>query len=261
MNTSVPNSQQPIIDLEEGDDASRYAVSYRAIRMWVGRLGLLLPTSLFLIDWWVLRGGILFRGSLSAYYHSGARDIFVGVLAITGFMMIVYMAGQRSTPFTRFEWRLSTLTGAAALFVAAIPTKRPGAPSPACGPEADPVPLGCTRVQQLLGESVAGVLHFIATGIFIASLAGICFLVFAKRERDRAHLKRARTHRICGLAIVLGVSWIGVGGFLDIHIVGWTPLLVAEVVSVYAFGLSWVLMSYDLLPAPVAKSLEKLRLA
>lgn len=78
-------------DLSDGADAL-YARSYLLIRLVVGGIGILLPTLLFVLDGLVLKGGLSVRGSLSAYYHSGARDLFVAGLCVTGFLLITYMA-------------------------------------------------------------------------------------------------------------------------------------------------------------------------
>jgi hypothetical protein len=245
--------QEPVQQGGAQDTKPDYAVPYFKIRIWVGILGLALPTTLFLLDWALLNNGLLFRGSLSAYYYSGARDVFVGVLTITGFMLIIYMAGQRSGPRWR-ESRLSTIAGVAGLFVALFPKKRPGLEdtSVLCGPDADPVPEGCTRLQQVLGEMLVAWIHFVAAGLFILALAAICLFVFAKREKavgDTRERNEARLwiYRVSGYAIVAAVLWIPVGGWLGFEPFGWTPLLVGEVVSVYAFAISWIVIAYDLL--------------
>jgi Protein of unknown function (DUF998) len=254
--------EDPVDPIDNEEPKRSFSVSYLRIRMWVGVLGFALPTTLFLLDWGVLKGGYLFRGSLSAYYHSGARDVFVGVLCITGFMLILYMSGQRSSQLEKRESKLSTIAGSAALLVALFPTKRSGlAPTePFCGPDSDPVPEGCTRVQQLLGETTVASFHFLCAGLFILALALICLLVFAKSEETKGH-QRARFHRLCGWMIVAAVLWVVLGGVWGLEIFGWTPLLVGEVVSVYFFAVSWILRSHDLLPDPIAKGLKLLRLA
>ena len=76
------------------------------------------------------------------------------------------------------------------------------------------------------------VLHFTCAGVFILSLAALCF-VFA--ARDRRHGGHPRLHRTCGGLILAAVAWAVVGFVVDLD-VGWlTSLYLAEVVSVWSF--------------------------
>ena len=59
--------------------------SYLSMRTGVGVLGTALPLLLLLGDWFFVQGTPSARGSLSAYYYSGMRDIFVGCLCVTAF--------------------------------------------------------------------------------------------------------------------------------------------------------------------------------
>src|SRR5687767_11191987 len=178
-------------DLSDSQDPRvLYARSYLLTRLVVGGIGFLLPTLLFLTDWLFLRGDVAVRGSLSAYYHTSARDLFVAALCVTGFLLMTYMASQTST----WDFWLSFVSGLAALGVAFLPTTRPNAAAPSCGPDSLPVPTGCTQLQQAFGESAVATVHYISAGIFILSLAAICFL-FAHREKVYARsVGRARFH-------------------------------------------------------------------
>ena len=229
---------------DDQDPRALYARSYLLTRVVVGFLGVLLPTLLFALDGLFLDGSAVVRGSLSAYYHSAARDLFVGVLCVTGFLLITYMAAQRST----WDFWLSSLAGIAAVGVAFLPTSRPDLPptAPLCGTDGAVTP-GCTPLQQALGETSVATVHYICAGVFILSLAAICF-VFARRDEVRTgSIGQARLHRTCGWVIVGAVAWIVVGRFVGVELFGLTPLYVGEVVSIYAFGTSWIAKGRDLL--------------
>jgi hypothetical protein len=228
-----------------GDDPkSLYARSYLLIRALVGVIGVLLPTAMFALEGTLLKSGWEVRGSLSAYYHSGARDLFVGALCVTGFLLLTYMAAQRNT----WDYWLSTVAGVAVLGVALLPTSRPSSydGTPACGPGSDPIPPGCTALQQRLGEDLVAGVHFTFAAIFILSLAAICFIFARREERFTQNRRQARFHRICGSVILLGVAWVVVGNLASLEPFSLEPLYVGEVVSVYAFGASWMVKSYDL---------------
>jgi hypothetical protein len=240
---------------DKGDPAVLYVRSYLLIRTVVGVIGILLPIILIIGEAFFLKGGVHVRGSLSAYYHSSMQDIFVGSLSVTGLLLITYMAGMPKT----WDFWLSLLAGFAVLMVVFFPTWRPTVPhgAPLCG--SNPPPLGCSPIEQALGEALTARIHATAAAVFILSLAAISFL-FARREKKYDHRNfRARFHIVCGVAILAAVAWVVIGGMLKIDIWELTPLYVGEIISVWAFGASWFLKGEDLwrrsvspafLPAP-----------
>lgn len=217
------------------DPAALYVRSYLLVRTVVGVLGVALPTVLILADWLLLGGEVELRGSLSAYYHSPARDLFVGTLFVVGVLLMTYLAGQRDT----WDFWLSLVAGVAALGVALLPTPRPGLPDAArrCG-EA-PRPRGCSAVQQALGETATGVLHFVSAGVFILCLAAMCFVFAHRAVRFDGAVAVAGLLRGCGVVILLAVAWAGFGSLAGIEVDGLDALYLGEVVAVYAFGFCW----------------------
>lgn len=223
------------------DPAVLYVRSYLLTRALVGGLGMLLPVALMVAET-TLAGDVVARGSLSAYYHSPARDVFVGTLAVVGVLLVTYLAAQTDT---RDFW-YSLVAGVAALGVAYVPTARPGLSpgAPSCGVE--PAPSGCVAVQQALGETLAATIHFTAAAVFVLSLARLCF-VFARREQVHARQPgTARFLRACGWMILGAVGWILLGRVVDLTVAGLTALYVGEVVAVWAFGAAWIVKSRDL---------------
>ena len=127
---------------ETGPGSERYVRSYVTVRFAIGVLGLALPFVLVLVEPILFDGQPFPRGSLSAYYYSGMRELFVGVLWAIGVFLVLYK-------LTEFSWesRLSTLAGFAVVLVALFPTGRPG----------DGVSL--TPLQSLLGEATVERIH------------------------------------------------------------------------------------------------------
>ncbi|HEU5037351.1 MAG TPA: hypothetical protein VFT70_10115 [Nocardioides sp.] len=229
LNLTTATFQRPDDLRDRTDPATLYARSYLLIRTVVGAIGVLLPFVLWAVDALVLHGSLTARGSLSAYYHSGARDLFVGALCITGCLLLTYLAAQPRT----WDYWLSTVAGVAVLGVALLPTSRPDMYG---GP---PTPL-----QERWGEQTVATIHFTCAAVFILSLAALCF-VFA--HRDQRYGGRPRLHRACGIAILAAVAWVALGLAVDLSI-GWlTSLYLGEVVSVWAFGTSWLVKGFDLL--------------
>lgn len=229
-----------------------YPRSFLLTRMIIGVIGILLPIALILGEWLLLDdAGVRVRGSLSAYYHSSMRDLFVAALCVTGFFLATYMAGQSNKDFWYSLW-----AGVAVFGVAFLPTQRPGIPDagPFCG--AKPMPEGCAPLQQAFGETPIATLHFICAAAFIFFLAVMSFL-FAKREKETedtptrvkflfAKSSRIRLLYICFFVIVGAVGLAVVGMFVEFTVGGLTPLYIAEVASVWAFGTAWFVKSRDL---------------
>jgi hypothetical protein len=213
-------------------ETSRYVRSYLIMRVLVGALGIALPFLLVLSDGLVLDGDPFLRSSLSAYYYSGARELFVGTLSATAVFLVTYKVADRTLDNT-----LSTLAGLAVLVVALFPT---GIPAPG---------VELTPLQDLLGEPVVEWIHFIAAAVFISSLAVISFF-FGVREgaRETRPGRRSpqfwrRYHWFCAGTIGAALLWIGIT-----ELVGWPPrsLLIGEALAVWAFGASWLMKGLEL---------------
>ena len=212
---------------------ARYVRSYLIMRTLVGTLGLALPFVLVLLDGLWFDGDPFPRTSLSAYYYSGAREVFVGALSATGVFLITYKVAEVNLDNT-----LSLLAGVAVLGVAMFPTDR----------SSDAIAL--TPLQDRLGESVVAGIHFTAAGAFILSLAAISYY-FGKREgaRRAAVGRRSprfwqRYHWICAGTILAALAWSAVT-----ELSGWGPsrsLLYGEAVAVWAFGASWLWKGLEL---------------
>jgi hypothetical protein len=226
--------------LTEHDGKYLYLKSYLLMRTVIGFIGIFLPTVLLLGDIVFLKGSPLPRGSLSAYYHSGMRDLFVGSLCVTALFLITYKVFEKNLDNT-----LSLIAGVAVLGVAWFPTGRPaGSTSPA------------TPLQEKLGESTVMTIHFICAGIFIGSLAVMSYL-FGLREGERPPQPGKRPpgfwrwfHWSCAIAIVAAVVFVALTKLLD-----WFDsysLLIGETVAVLAFGVSWLMkgLELDILRAP-----------
>lgn len=231
-----------MIDMLEPDLASdprptdpgtaRYVRSFLIMRVLVGALAVALPFLLVLGDGLVLGGDPFPRTSLSSYYYSGVREVFVGTLSATGVFLITYKVAERTLDNT-----LSTAAGLAVVVVALFPT----------GVPADVGEL--TPLQDRLGESVVETIHYVAAAAFILALAVISFF-FGVREGARPPRGGARSpefwrryHWACAGAIGAALAFIGLT-----ELVGGPPnsLLYGEAVAVWAFGASWLAKGLEL---------------
>jgi hypothetical protein len=224
------------------DPAALYVKSYLITRSLVGFIGIALPIAFIIGEAFFLRGDVHVRGSISAYYHSAMRDLFVAGLCVIGFLLMTYMSAQTRT----WDFWLSLVAGVAVVGVAFFPTRRPGLASdaPLCGSK--PVPAGCAPIQQALGETTTAVIHFACATIFILSLAAIAFLFAYREKKFENDTRMALVQRICGWAIIAAIVWVVLGFAVNLTIWELTPLYLGEVVCVWAFGISWLLKGRDL---------------
>ncbi|TQF02652.1 hypothetical protein E6W39_10745 [Kitasatospora acidiphila] len=228
------------------DRDAAYTCSYRNIRLSVGAIGVLLPLA-FIFGELATDGRIGLEGSISAYYHSSVQDMFVGALCIIGFMLVTYMSGEPKV----LDFWVSLVGGIALLMVVIFPTNRSHKqflddPRP-CG--SSPRPLGCSALEQIFHEHPVAKVHALSAIIFILCLA-IMSALFAISELiedgqgDPGKVPIYRPgllwlHLACALLIVAAGAWALFGGLLKANIGQVTPLYLGEVVSVFAFGISW----------------------
>jgi hypothetical protein len=191
----------------------------------VGALGIALPFALVLIDGVWLDGPFL-RSSLSAYYYSGAREVFVGALSAIGVFLIAYKVAEVNLDNT-----LSVMAGIAVVCVAGFPTSA--------------ARVADTPLQERLGESAVATIHYASAAVFISSLAVISYF-FGKREGARAPRPGQRRpprfwrtfHWACAGVIAAALAFILVTEVFDAG--PRRSLLYGEVVSVWAFAVSWL---------------------
>lgn len=219
--------------------------AHRSIVIGVGAVGLALPIVVILGEIW-LDGAAFVRGSISAYYHSGMRDFFVGSLCVVGFLLITFRHSRDKAA----QFWISLVAGVAVLGVGLLPTARKGlgevdydfpfsvqfADGKAdCAPLPSPTP-ACSAIQSEFGEANVAIWHFVCAIVFIASLAALC-VAFARESETKA------LHYLCAGAIAIAFVWIGVGIRYDDPVrfgVGLTHLYFGEALSVVAFSVSWL---------------------
>lgn len=236
--------------------------SLLTIRFNGGAVGMLLPLVLIAADF-ATSGEycVRVRDSLSAYYHSGARDVFVIGLGIVGFLLFSYKRNRRSAANT-----MSSIAGVAAIGVAVFPTGLPGPiPVGECG--AGAAPPGPTALQTALGEDRTATVHVVSALVVFAMFVLMC-VTTALHDRAHPFLRPAvagpessawrrllarvsnradwRFHLGCALTIVAGGALSLLASathtVLPLHL---GPLWVAEVVGILAFSASWFVKGLD----------------
>jgi hypothetical protein len=232
-------------------------VNYLTLRKAVGWLGTLLPVILLAANPIALRiehssCGWL-PGSVSSYYYSPVRNIFVGALCALGLFLIAYVGDDLG------DRVITDLAGVFALGVALFPTT----PTVASPPSAT-----CETVAQLsTRQQVVGDIHAVSSVLFFVMLAwmAIRFTTTNSAQPTPAEVRRNLIYRICAIVILACVVAAIITNFLPVSLRPPFPyLLLYEAVGIFAFGVSWFVKGQTLIgalkdpPTPVAEPAGKM---
>jgi hypothetical protein len=204
-------------------------ISVMTLRRLVGYFGFALPFAL------VVFSGLTFQPSLSEYYYTAARDVFVGVLCAVGVFLCCYKGPDI------LDWALSLTAGLAAILVALVPAALPGATG---------------------WEDLRGNFHLVFATVFLGCLAWLSLFQFTKTKSLKSMTpqkkQRNQVYKVCGwvmvacLAVIflykfpLTKNWMA---FMN----GINPVFTFESFAVMAFGVSWLIKGEMMLGDPKKK--------
>jgi hypothetical protein len=202
--------------------------SYHRVRTALGMLGMGLPLVLIL-------GGLFdahhLEPSISDFYHTTYRDIFVGTLCAIGVFLICYRGyGRRSGDMISDDW-LGTIAGVSAFGVALFPNESPTAQI-------------ATMTQKMVGIGTSPMFHYGSALIFFTCLAVFCLNKFTRTAKPA----RRRIYRFCGWVIVASLVGIAVASAVKIlgsgapraAVLSYNMVFWFEAIGIWAFGLSWL---------------------
>lgn len=191
-------------------------IGYMTLRRAVGLLGTALPFVLSLGALVVFQTGI--QPSMSHYYHTGMRDVFVGALWAIGVFMISY---RGYGPQDELAGNIACVSAVG-------------------------VALFRTTPGDLVPPDLPGVLHFVFAASLFSTLAYFSLFLFTKTDQKhpkRRKLQRNQVYRVCGGILVASIVLIGLLSFLpfDKKALGaYHPVYWLESIGVVAFGISWL---------------------
>ncbi|MBE8522839.1 hypothetical protein ILP97_36030 [Amycolatopsis sp. H6(2020)] len=109
----------PAMNIPPNNEKLRNSITktYLALRWGMVGIGLILPFFLLIVHHWVTAAPQ--PDSISGYYHTPLRDVFVGALVTTGAFMVLYKI------FTPIENWLLNIAGVSAILVAMLPCAVP----------------------------------------------------------------------------------------------------------------------------------------
>ncbi len=224
------------------DIENRHLASYLTLRKGIGYLGTALP---FILGF----GGMLLpepglRSSISAYYHTGMGDVFVGTIFVIGIFLFAYKG------YEPIDDRAGDFACFCAIGLALFYTF-PDAVEPswaAClARDLDlQKPSGLENI-------IAGAHGVFAAGFFL-TLAYFSLCLFTKSDPDKKpsqeKLQRNIVYRVCGYVMLLAIVLIALGGLIlylkllpdpTVCLVkSLDPLFWLESIAIVAFGVSWL---------------------
>lgn len=199
---------------------SKMVMSYRSLRRLIGLIGILLPYVLVV-------GGTVFhkieiQSSLSSYYHTGMRDIFVASLCSIGVFLIAYR-GYDDAP----DNVVSNIAGVSAILTALVPTS----------------PENASAIEKMTGNW-----HLFFAAVLFCSLIYISYFLFTRTNAKNPTPEKLKRNKLYRLSALIMVGCIGVivlylflNGSLtaeqrgNLDIVFWM-----ESIMIIAFGISWL---------------------
>jgi hypothetical protein len=220
MPSTVPEQAQlPASTLTQlTPDGDLGTLSYIALRKAIGIVAIALPPVL-VIGHLVLDGG-KWPGSISAYYYTSMRNVFVGAMCALGVFLFAYR-------YQETDNKLSTAAAALALGVALFPTASQGPTTS--------------------GEQAVRIVHLTCASLFFVCLAVFSLVIFTKSAGAPTPKKkqRNRVYRACGWTIVASLVLAATNGALEHWVDGYAlqdynTLFWLESVAIWAFAVSWL---------------------
>jgi hypothetical protein len=210
---------------------SQDAQTVRRLRRGVGVIGILLPFAL-IIGHLYFAGKSELLGSLSQYYYSEMRDVFVGGMCAMGVFLICYRYGKPDDT-------MSATAGVLAIAVAVFHTT-----------DGRKLPVSAN-------DKVVGIIHLAAAAGLLLLLAGFCFFLFPRKNPQMVPVTRQKRVRngiyyVCGTIIVVSLLVAGACKlFVPKETVDSLKLLLwCEVAAVLAWGIAWLVKGETIFKDP-----------
>ncbi|MCK4712250.1 MAG: hypothetical protein KAT26_05155 [Marinosulfonomonas sp.] len=203
-----------------------FVLSYHRVRRALGILGVLLPLMLII-------GGLLSNSklepSISDYYHTTLRDIFVGCLFAIGIFLVSYKGYKRGEgEWISDDW-VATLAGICAFGMALFPNESQ---------------IIVTVSQEAVGLNISPLFHYTSALTFFTCLAVFCYVKFPKTAKPY----RRQIYIWCGHIIVASTLLIAITSYFKINgspeikalVVDWKIVFWVEAIGIWAFAFSWL---------------------
>ena len=191
--------------------------SHLVLRRAVGIVALGLPFALA-VPWWILRKSV--ESSISGYYYTDMRNIFIGSLCAIAVFMLCCRSYDRNDKAAR------TFSALCALGVAYFPIE----------PDS----------RTTLHQHQIGIAHYIFATLLFSTFVYFCLVSFkmtaANKNAARKQLQRNRVYTGCGYLIVASIFLICILKLFKVEQLIWglDPTFCFESTALIAFGIAWL---------------------
>ena len=216
---------------------NRHLASYLTLRKGIGCLGMALP---FILGF----GGMLLpepgiRSSISAYYHTGLGDVFVGTICAIGIFLFAYKGYEPK------DDRAGNFACFCALGLALFAT------FPDIGDPSRGIGLTLSLATPDISEKIRAGANLVFAAGFFLTLAYLSLFLFTKSDGEQTlkKLQRNFVYMACGYVILLAIALIGLVGlilYLELlpeptvrMVMSLDPLFWLESIAIVAFGVAW----------------------
>lgn len=201
-----------------------FIISYMRLRQALGYVAILMPFVLALGAW--VAEGIPWADSISAYYYTSMRDVFVGTMFAIGVFLYCYRGQDRQDNV------LTNLAGVAAAGIGLLPME-PEYSKVLIERHRDLASANCYVPHGLLGY------HFYMAAAFFGIVSYMAIFRFTKTDQvplTAAKHKRNRVYTVCGVIMLGCFVWIG--------LLKWRwpdgSIVIPETGAIVAFSAAWL---------------------
>jgi hypothetical protein len=202
------------------EEANTLVYNYKKLRTAIGILGISLPFTTWLGALIVFQTKL--QGSISGYYYTGTRDVFVGTLWAIGFFFLAYKGYNK-----REDW-LGNLACLFAVGISIFPTT----------PELNAT-AAATRIGYIHAGSAACFFAITAVFAFQFTKSNLPKEALPSRKRNRN-----RVYKVCGTILSVSLVLIVVTAVLPATVMAKLavirPVFLLETIAILAFGVSWL---------------------
>jgi len=233
---------------QSGPQDSILVISYLGLRKAIGILGIALPFVLpfgqILLHALGIQSALhspVVENSVSYYYHTDMRNIFVGSMCAIGVFLMSYRG------YEIWDAIAGRFAFVCAIGVALFPTS--------------PLPVATTD------EKLIGGIHLTFAALLFLTLACISLFLFIKTDPNKTptpqKLKRNRVYRFSGYVILACIALIVVAALPPIKamVEQLKPRFWLEAIAIVAFGVSWLTKGEAILKDQEAPSAAPQKLA